>query len=850
MSTNPRRLGKYELQERLGQGGMAEVWKALDAQLQRYVAIKLLHANLKEDPNFVVRFEREAQLIASLHHPNIVQIHDFQIASSEQEGTLAYMVMDYVEGQTLADYIRNTSGRGSIPAPTEIVQLFTSIGLAVDYAHQQGMIHRDLKPANILLDERNTTRNPMGEPILTDFGLARLVGSSPATLTATQLGTPLYIAPEQVSGYPGNERSDIYSLGIILYELVTGTPPFQGDDPTAVMSQHLNTPPPSPVLYNPNIPPALIIVIMRCLAKDPEARFPSATSLAAAIAEALNVPVPESLGKPAYPMGIESMATYITPSPSNLSSGATPSSPALPIVKTSTPPPVIAQSGSPVALSSSGGQSTPPPSMGSSTGASTPAPSTTPGTPFPLSQPYPTATSNEQRATINQAPTAAPLSSGIQGSGFFAPAQSPPTTSPPPSPTRQPRWLLFSLIALLLIALVGGSLAAYFLFLHPGGTTSRVAPAPGSIVGHAFYVSSGQLADGAQGIADQLQVDLQNVQAPPQGKSYYLWLLADKDTTPVKDLLVSAPIHPPILLTNNLPVQQNGSVHYEYLGDAQHNNLLSATSRLLITLEDAGKTPASPSTDNSTWVYYAELPQALIPKDPTGLRGLDHIRHLYYNEDHLPVLGLYGGLDIWVFRNTAKILESATSARDDFNGTTSSYGSMHALITTILDYLDGTSNVHVDVPPGTPVTADPTFAKVSLLTVDPTRQGMPQFLNIDPPGDLDHLDLHLSELNRAPDATPQMHTLSQEIVVALGNVKGWLQQERTDAKQLFDMTPDQLAQPGALAVLDDLVTQATYAYIGQFDPITNTIEPGVLQVHYDVLKLATFNITKNVPKSL
>ena len=420
MSTHPRRLGKYELQERLGQGGMAEVWKALDTQLQRYVAIKLLHANLKEDPNFIVRFEREAQLIASLHHPNIVQIHDFQIASSEQEGTLAYMVMDYVEGQTLADYIRTTSGQGNFPAPTEIVQLFTSIGLAVDYAHQQGMIHRDLKPANILLDQRNTTRNPMGEPILTDFGLARLVGSSHATLTATQLGTPLYIAPEQVSGYAGNERSDIYSLGIILYEMVTGTLPFQGDNPTAVMSQHLNTPPPSPVIFNPNIPPALIIVIMRCLAKDPAARFPSATSLAAAIAEALNVPVPESLGKPAYPMDAEDMPTYITPSPSNLSPGATPSSPALPIVKTSTPPPpVIAQSGSSVALSSSGGQSTPPLSMGSSSGASTPAHSTTPSTPFPPSQPYPTATSSGQGRYIA---TAHP-SSGIPGSGSFAPAQ-------------------------------------------------------------------------------------------------------------------------------------------------------------------------------------------------------------------------------------------------------------------------------------------------------------------------------------------------------------------------------------------------------------------------------------------
>lgn len=401
------------------------------------------------------------------------------------------------------------------------------------------------------------------------------------------------------------------------------------------------------------------------------------------------------------------------------------------------------------------------------------------------------------------------------------------------------------LIALIII-LLAGSLGAYFLFLRPGGS----APPTTSIVGHAFYVSSGQLADGAQGVADQLQVDLQNVQVPPPGKSYYLWLLPDKDTTPKPDLLGPAPIQPPILLTNNLPVQQNGNVHYAYPGDGHNNNLLSATSRLLITLEDAGKKPASPSPNHSTWIYYAQLPQALIPQDPTGLRGLDHIRHLYYNEDHLKVLALYGGLDIWVFRNTAKVLELSTSARDDFDGTTRNYGLMHNLFIGILDYLDGLPNVHLDVSPGSPVVADPAIAQVALLTVDSTRQGAKQYLDTNPPGDLDHMQLHLSQLNRAPDATPQMHILSREIVAILNNVKGWLQQVRTDAKQLYNMTPDQLTQPAAHALLDDLVNQATYAYIGQLDPITNIVKPGVLQIHYDVLKLATFDITKDVPRNL
>src|SRR5438270_243571 len=218
MNTRPRRLGKYELQEQLGRGGMAEVWKALDTQLQRYVAIKLLHTNLQEDPHFIVRFEREAQLIASLHHPNIVQIHDFQIAFPEEEGTLAYMVMEYIEGQTLADYIRQTSRQGNIPSPAEIVQLFTSISLAVDYAHQQGMIHRDIKPANILLDKRNTTRNPMGEPILTDFGLAKVLNVASQTITGAVMGTPLYISPEQLQNHPVSPQTDLYALGVVLYE--------------------------------------------------------------------------------------------------------------------------------------------------------------------------------------------------------------------------------------------------------------------------------------------------------------------------------------------------------------------------------------------------------------------------------------------------------------------------------------------------------------------------------------------------------------------------------------------------------------------------------------------------------
>ena len=786
------KLGKYELQTQLGQGGTAEVWKALDTQLQRYVAIKLLHADLQEDPQFVTRFEHEAQLVASLHHPNIVQVHDFQIVRPpEVEHTIAYMVMEYIEGQTLADYIQSTSGQGHIPMPTDLVQLFTSIALAIDYAHQKGVVHRDIKPANILLDKRHTERNRMGEPALTDFGIAKMLGTSSGTLTGAQLSTPLYISPEQVKGYPGNERSDLYALGVILYETVTGVLPFRGESATDVMAQHLHATPPSPSLFNPNIPPALTMVILRSLAKDPDSRFPSAASMVAALAESLSVAVPESLGKPAYPADMPDMPTRIGPLPDVSKTSSTP------VISTAMPAPVVA------------------------------AATSTPRTPSLAYSPQPL-----PAATPHVAPPFPTPSTPVQAPSVLA-AQGPEGR----------RWkpLYIVLAALLIVALLGSTI--YYLTL--------VRPVAGTgVVGHAYFTSSGQLQDGAQGIADELQIDITNVSPPAQGKSYYAWLLGDKKNLNTPDLLVPAPIQPPILLTNNLPVK-NGEIHYFYPGDAQHNNLLSETSRFLITQEDANQTPRAPSTDHTTWVYYAELPQMLIPGDPTGLRGLDHIRHLFYNEDHLKVLALYGGLDIWLFRNTEKVLELSVSARDDFDPTGKNYTLMHDLFLRVLEYLDGIPNVQIDIPSSTniPILIDPVIGKVAILTINPD-QGSGKFLATNPPGYLAHLPLHVQQALRAPDATSEIKTLAPQILDALNHAQVWLTQVRKDAKDLFAMSPAQLSQPAARDILDDMVTQATYAYIGQLNPATDKVTPGVLQAHYDVQKLATFDITKNVPDKL
>ncbi len=329
MSTNPKRLGKYELQERLGRGGMGEVWKALDTQLHRYVAIKFLHSDLQNDPNFSARFQREAQVIASLHHPNIVQLYDFQVSQpSTAENAICYMVMNYVEGQTLAQHIRNMSRTGKYPSTTEIVPLFASISLAIDYAHQKGMIHRDIKPSNILLDKNDTARNPMGEPILSDFGIAKLLGTPTVTI-GSWLGTPHYTSPEQSKGEPASEQSDIYSLGVILYEICTGLLPFHGENTAAVIMQHINATPTLPNYINPKVPSALTMVIMRSLAKNPIERFPTATALTVAIANALNTSIPEWLHSTSSSMEIINKPKYqefIQPSSQlNISSQAAPS---------------------------------------------------------------------------------------------------------------------------------------------------------------------------------------------------------------------------------------------------------------------------------------------------------------------------------------------------------------------------------------------------------------------------------------------------------------------------------------------------------------------------------------------
>jgi serine/threonine protein kinase len=265
-------IGPYQIQEQLGTGGMATVYKAHHPRLDRYVAVKVMHPQFLEDENFHARFEREARVVARLEHPNIVPIYDF----SDHERQ-PYLIMKYVDGRTLKQIVR----KGAVSLD-EILRIMNVIAGALDYAHQQGVLHRDVKPSNIIIDENGT-------PYITDFGLARIMQSGESTMSADMmLGTPQYISPEQARGDANiDHRTDLYSFAIVLYELLVGRVPFSADTPYATVHEQIYNPPPPPSSVNPEITPPVEAVLLKALSKEPTERYPSAKALMQALKDAL-----------------------------------------------------------------------------------------------------------------------------------------------------------------------------------------------------------------------------------------------------------------------------------------------------------------------------------------------------------------------------------------------------------------------------------------------------------------------------------------------------------------------------------------------------------------------------------
>ena len=280
-------LGNYRVLEQLGRGGMAAVYKAYQPALERYVAIKVIHEQLAaQDEQFFRRFHREAKAVASLHHPNIVPVFDFGV-----EGDVPYMVMEYLQGHSLKAELQGLNVRGQTLPLHEVVRIIRDVAAAVDYAYHQGIVHHDLKPDNVML----TTK---GETILTDFGIAKIAGGTQVTASGAVMGTPLYMSPEQGKGERGDQRSDVYSLGVMLYEMVTGRVPFEADTPLAVIFKHISDPLPLPRSLNPAIPERVEQVILKALAKAPADRFQTTAHMARALEVAITAEQAEPVQQP------------------------------------------------------------------------------------------------------------------------------------------------------------------------------------------------------------------------------------------------------------------------------------------------------------------------------------------------------------------------------------------------------------------------------------------------------------------------------------------------------------------------------------------------------------------------
>ncbi|MDT4913156.1 MAG: eukaryotic-like serine/threonine-protein kinase, partial [Pseudonocardiales bacterium] len=266
--TQPRIAGgRYELGELIGYGGMAEVHRGRDTRLNREVAIKVLRPDLARDPAFLHRFRREAHSAAGLNHPSIVSVYDTGEDTGPDGTTQPFIVMEFVEGRTLRDIVK---GEGRLPV-RRAMEVVADVCAALDFSHRNGIIHRDIKPANIMI-------TPAGAVKVMDFGIARAVADNSATVTQTAnvIGTAQYLSPEQARGETVDARSDVYSTGCVLYELVTGVPPFQGDSPVAVAYQHVRENPVVPSARNPEVPRVVDSIVMKALAKNQLNRYQSA----------------------------------------------------------------------------------------------------------------------------------------------------------------------------------------------------------------------------------------------------------------------------------------------------------------------------------------------------------------------------------------------------------------------------------------------------------------------------------------------------------------------------------------------------------------------------------------------
>jgi serine/threonine protein kinase len=813
MSTTPQQLGQYELQALLGKGSVGEVWKAYDRQMRRNVAVKILHPDLQSDPHFLAHFSQQGRTIVSLQHANIVQVYDVNIDRSAQSNeATAYIAMEYVEGHTLADYLHATSHRGHFPSIAQLIYFFTSLGLALNYLHQQGIVHGNIKPGNILLDRQNTIQFEAGDPKFCDIGLEQLLSES------VTIASPFYMAPEQAKGQKASKYSDIYALGVILYEMCTGVQPFRAESPVTVMSQHISVLPTPPILINPHIPPALSEVILRAMAKDPVTRFSSGSSFAAAIAEACSQqptryisPEREFLdaqaSQPSLPiLGVSQPLTDSSPLPQPntgkltdprilfpRSSASNSTRHSLPLLSSNPALPSVGQT-------PTGRQVVPSQSERTIVTPIVPEPApiekeTTIKVPFPAQ--------NQKSSDSGYLPPISSYLSAVQQPTSQMPQASSTTsiplsssTGPAPIPRQWPRResssgvpIYFVVAALLALLLVFGSVIGANLLLNNKPAAS------------VNTTSSVFLQDDALGSNDQLRFDMQNVTPPPAGQSYFAWL----QTTNKQNILLG-----------QLTVQ-NQAIAFIYPGDSHHTNLLSIMQGILITQEDAGNAHPTAPTGKTIYrgLYSAAMQQALS-------------NMLYITPNFPGHQSVISGL-----------LDTIKSMNDKAGSVVDSLGHDPGLVrrqaTRILEQIDGSAYAksNGDLPHDVQPLLN---TQVGLLS-SPGRTGY-----------IDTLATQLSQLQQTVDSKDtQVLQHIQNAENSIQDLRAWIQQIRSFAREI--LTAPNLNSMQIANDAQQLQSLANDAYTGRTIPPHQSPQPtlgsaGAYQAYVESQYMATINLQK------
>ncbi|GHO52697.1 serine/threonine protein kinase [Ktedonobacter robiniae] len=826
MSTTPRRLDKYELHTKIGRGSIGEVWKGRDLQLQRDVAIKLLHTDLQQaNPHFFNDFTTAGTALSALHQDHLVPLREVNVyRAPDGNETVAYIVMDYIEGLTCNDYLKVTSHRGQFPSIHNIVYLYSCLGDALDYTHSKGIIHGDIKPKNILLQAKNRTNFDAGEPLLVDTGFCPMLGITP------NADMPFYISPEQAGGGHPNTRSDIYALGALLYEICTGIPPFRGESPISIMMQHVNALPTPPNLINPNIPAALSEVILRALAKDPVARFASASLMATAIAEAcsmrpslklraiqalpepghsaaqrgptinilgvpqpfspqtvqppLNAPISRPL--PALPPASQPLLSNSRPLPIPLK--ASQSLPGIDQARSSNSrplpdPPATSQSLPGI------GQSPIAPSQRSSGLLSgyqvrdahhaSPQPTPVVGPVRPPEMPA----REPQQTTHVYSSVAAPRSA-------MAP-QTPPLALPPRRQRLIDKPAYIFLIAVVLLLILGGAFLGTF-WRQPHNTQ------PTATITNTARVF---FQDDALGHNDVLHLQIDHIDAPAQGKAYFAWLETEAKPLPL----------------GTLPLQNN-AITYTYPGNTQHTDLLNIATGVLITLEQANTQPQAPGQQH---IYHG----VLDPKVATAVKNI---------LSSTPGLENNQSVIVTLFETIKSMNDKTGSIVDTLQNHVNDKALAMRQAIRVIEMLDGSNNARQsgDLPQNLP-------SQLSIargLLSSPSQKGY-----------LDILNEQVQQVKQVAGRNKDLLQRVQNTEYAIQDLRDWLQKVR--ANDVLLLKAADLADPANLSIALQLKQVAADSYTGRTIPPNQSPLPllgsaGANQAYIECQYMAAIGLQK------